>query len=82
MPGVSRTIWGGAMSERDHARARMERAIERRNASTRAQSDCAVCGEHVPDRDFPTKFMQAGGVLAGPFCSPECHWGFLMEDWP
>lgn len=58
----------------------MERGLIHQNARKHRESFCSWCGYAVPARDFSTKFAQAGGVLAGPFCSPRCYWHFITTN--
>ena len=51
--------------------------IHHANALTMREPYCDWCGHAVPSEDFSTKFAQAGGVLAGPFCSSRCYWDFI-----
>jgi len=53
-------------------------SIEEANAEVRAREDCRVCGDDAGD-GHAWKFMSAGGALAGPFCSRDCQFAFLME---
>jgi len=57
----------------------MASSVEEANAEVRAREHCQVCGDDAGD-GHSWKFMSAGGVLAGPFCSRDCHFAFLMED--
>lgn len=57
----------------------MASSIEEANAEVRAREDCRVCGDDAGDC-HAWMFMSAGGALAGPFCSRNCHFAFLMED--
>jgi len=57
----------------------MASSIEETNAKVRARDDCRVCGDDAGD-DHAWKFMSAGGALAGPFCSRDCHFGFLLDN--
>ena len=50
--------------------------VEAANAKVRDRPYCQHCRHAVRDRDYGHKFIQAGGCLAGPFCS----WGCMM-DW-
>jgi hypothetical protein len=57
--------------------AEMERDIRDQNREVRAKTHCEECGDKVPDSDYSCKYAAAGGVLAGPFCSSECYWGWM-----
>jgi len=59
---------------------RMERERKQKNAEVRDRPYCKECRRAVPDRDYNHKFAAAGGFLAGPFCSRECYYNFLLED--
>ena len=51
-------------------------SIEQANGEVRDRPYCQECRHAVRDRDYEHKFIQAGGALAGPFCSWSC-----MMDW-
>ena len=61
--------------------------VEAANAEVRDRPYCQHCRHAVRDRDYDHKFIQAGGCLAGPFCSWDCMMGWLIgnddrtEDW-
>lgn len=50
------------------------------NALKQRQKWCEWCRHAVPREDYSTKFAQAGGVLAGPFCSDRCYWDFIRTN--
>jgi hypothetical protein len=60
--------------------ARYEYEYVKANRETRAKEHCEHCGDLVPDVDFGHKFAAAGGLLAGPFCSRDCYWGWMTDD--
>ena len=67
-----------ANNEPRHAGLREQRIdIDHHNAVTQREKYCDWCAHAVPAKDFSTKFAQAGGVLAGPFCSNRCYWDFI-----
>jgi hypothetical protein len=49
------------------------------NQAVRERETCRRCGETVPGADYPWKFAQAGGALAGPFCDRDCQLGWLLD---
>jgi len=69
------------MTEIDAEMERMQREVEHANARTLRKEWCECCGRAVPQEHFSTKFAQAGGVLAGPFCSSDCYWRFIRDGW-
>jgi predicted lactoylglutathione lyase len=56
----------------------MASSVEEANAEVLAREDC-LCGDRVDD-DHAHKYIAAGGALAGPFCSRDCHYAFLLKD--
>jgi hypothetical protein len=56
----------------------MAGSVEEANAEVLAREDCRVCGGRADD-DHAHKFIGAGGALAGPFCSRDCHYAYLLE---
>ena len=64
-------------TDRKQAFEEMEQRRKERNQQVREREECRHCGDEVPERDYKTKFMAAGGVLEGPFCPDGCYWGWL-----
>ena len=54
----------------------MSAGVEESNQEVLDRQYCQECHHSVRDRDYDSKFIQAGGVLAGPFCGWSC-----MMDW-
>jgi len=51
------------------------------NRQVRNRTACRSCAGSIPESDeYSWKYAQAGGCLAGPFCSRECYWTFMNED--
>jgi len=47
-------------------------------AEVQARTACEQCAGSVPESDdYSWKYAQAGGLLAGPFCSSGCYWDWL-----
>ncbi len=67
-------------SEAEEYFEQLERDLKKQNDEVRSKSYCIVCNRSVREKDYGWKYMQAGGVLHGPFCSRECHFRELMED--
>jgi len=53
--------------------------IEEANAEVRNRPYCQHCGISVRSRDYDHKYLQAGGVLTGPFCSKDCQFAWLID---
>jgi len=53
--------------------------IQEHNTEVQNRQYCQVCNVSVREGDYDCKFMQAGGALAGPFCSRDCHYAWLLE---
>lgn len=72
------------MSEQDdrisQEDARHEYAHAKANRNVREKTQCEHCGDRVPDDDYSWKFAAGGGLLAGPFCSRDCYWGWLEDE--
>lgn len=55
----------------------IDHAVALTNREVRQRDECLQCGDSVPEKDFSAKYAGAGGVLAGPFCSRDCYWGWM-----
>ncbi|WP_435359317.1 hypothetical protein [Haloarchaeobius sp. DFWS5] len=67
----------------EHGKARiekMQREIDEHNEQVLEQKMCRTCGRDVPDEDHDHKFMQAGGLLKGPYCNRDCYWRAIYDD--
>ena len=67
-------------ADRQAALERQERDRREYNDDVRDRQYCLVCSTSVRERNYDYKYMAAGGILAGPFCSRGCYYGFLLED--
>ena len=70
------------MTDVDHQAVleRQERDRREHNGEVRDRQYCLVCSTSVRERNYDHKYMAAGGVLAGPFCSSGCYYAFLLQD--
>jgi len=48
--------------------------VARNNRAVRQRNLCILCDKYV---ETSPEFIQAGGVLEGPFCSMDCVWEWL-----
>jgi hypothetical protein len=53
--------------------------VEQSNAEVRERQYCQYCSVSVREHDYEHKYAQAGGVLAGPFCSHHCQFMWLID---
>ena len=58
----------------------MSGGIDESNAAVLDRVYCQECHHAVRDRDYDSKFIQAGGVLAGPFCGWSCMMDWLIQN--
>ena len=75
---ITRTVIG--MSEDGSDRidgVEIDHAVALNNREVRQRDECLYCDDEVPDEGFSAKYAGAGGVLAGPFCSSDCYWGWM-----
>ena len=56
--------------------------VAEQNAEILDRQYCTECSTSVRQREYPHKFMAAGGAMTGPFCSVECFWNRLLEVGP
>jgi len=72
-----------ATEDRQEALARMVRDRRQHNGRVRGRQYCVECDVSVREGEYAgeywSKYMAAGGVLHGPFCSRECYYGALLE---
>lgn len=64
-----------------HEMARMERELQEHNDEVAGRQYCKVCSVSVREGEYPHKFAAAGGAIAGPFCSEDCFWRFMLGDY-
>lgn len=60
--------------------AQMEAELRAQNQAVQERVYCVHCDTAVRQEDYDWKYMQAGGVLEGPFCGKNCQFGWLLED--
>lgn len=63
---------------KEQAMQAMENKRKRENRDTKRKINCIQCGQFVESSLYQYKYMTAGGVLHGPFCSMSCYYEELL----